>query len=69
MPHLVLKCEEIHRRYCDNQFVPCPLHNWQLNEESYRVAKKAVSPNKSERYLTFSEFFGEWEEASRFAEN
>ena len=61
--------EEIHRRYCDNQFVPCPLHNWQLNEESYRVAKKAVSPNKSERYLTFSEFFGEWEEASRFAEN
>lgn len=56
--------EEIHQRYCNNQFVPCSLLNWQLSEESYRVATKAVSPNKSERYLTFAEFFTEWKRAS-----
>ncbi len=52
--------EEVYQRYCKNQFSPCSLSNWQLSEESYRVASKAVSLNKSERYLTFAEFFGEW---------
>ena len=55
--------EEIQKRYCDNQFMPCSLMNWQLSEESYRVAAKAVSLNKSERYLSFSEFFYEWKAA------
>lgn len=58
--------EEIHQRYCNNQFVPCSLLNWQLSEDSYRVATKAVSLNKSERYLTFTEFFYEWKEANSF---
>ncbi|MBD5496582.1 MAG: hypothetical protein HDR11_02290 [Lachnospiraceae bacterium] len=55
--------EEIHKRYCDNQFMPCSLMNWQLSEESYRVAAKAVSLNKSERYLSFAAFFYEWKAA------
>ncbi len=58
--------EEIRQRYCNNRFVPCSLSNWQLNEESYRVAAKAVSLIKSERYLMFSEFFYEWKEANSF---
>ena len=57
--------EEIYQRYCNNQFVPCSLSNWQLSEESYRVAAKAVSLNKNERYLTFAEFFYEWKEVAR----
>jgi len=55
-----LKAPEDYQRYCKNQFSPCSLSNWQLSEESYRVASKAVSLNKSERYLTFADFFGEW---------
>lgn len=56
--------EEIQKRYCDNQFVPCSLMNWQLSEESYRVAAKAVSLNKNERYLSFAAFFYEWKAAN-----
>lgn len=55
--------EEIHRRYQENQFRPCSLSNWQLNKESYQVAKKAVSPNKRDRYLTFADFFEDWKKA------
>lgn len=56
--------EEIRKRYCNNQFMPCSLSDWQLNEESYRVATKAVSFDKRERYLTFAGFFKEWKEAN-----
>lgn len=55
--------EEIHRRYQENQFRPCSLSNWQLNKESYQVAKKAVSLNKRDRYLTFADFFEDWKKA------
>ena len=55
--------EEIRRRYQDNRFSPCLLSNWQLNKESYEVAKKAVSLNKNSRYLTFAEFFEDWKKA------
>ncbi len=56
--------EEIHQRYCNNEFIPCLLSDWQLSEESYRVAKKAVSSNKKERYYSFAEFFSEWKVAN-----
>ncbi len=56
--------KEIHQRYCNNQFLPCSFSNWQLSEESYKVAIKAVSLNKNERYLTLSEFFLEWKKAN-----
>ena len=59
--------EEIRQRYSNNQFVPCSLLNWQLSEESYRVAVKAVSPDKCDRYLTFTEFFHEWIKASGYS--
>lgn len=57
--------EEVSQRYCNNQFVPCALPDWQLSEESYLVATKAVSPNRCERYLTFTEFLYEWKKAIR----
>ena len=55
--------EEIGQRYKNNQFIPCSCSNWQLNEESYQVAVKAVNLNKNERYMTFDEFFTEWKRA------
>lgn len=55
--------EEIKQRYYNNQFFPCPYSNWQLNEESYQVAVKAVNLNKNERYITFDDFFAEWKKA------
>ena len=39
--------------------------NWQLNEESYAVARKAVSLNKSLRYMSFDEFFHDRKIANR----
>ncbi len=56
--------EEMKQRYYNNQFSPCSYSNWQLNEESYQVAVKAVSLNKKERYITFDEFFTEWKRVS-----
>ena len=58
--------EEIRQRYCNNQFSPCSLDKWQLSAESYKVATKAVNLNKSERYLTFTEFFDDWKTANYF---
>ena len=55
--------EEIKQRYCSNQFLPCAYSNWQFNEESYHVARKAVQLDKNERYRTFDEFFAEWKRA------
>lgn len=52
--------EEIGQRYINNQFLPCSYANWQLGEESYRVAVKAVSLDRDERYKTFAEFYEEW---------
>ena len=52
--------EEIHQRYCNNQFTPCSFSKWQLNEESYQVACKAVSLDRNDRYSTIADFFEEW---------
>ena len=55
--------EEIQQRYNNNQFLPCAINKWQLSEEAYRVAIKAVSPDRNKRYLTFAEFWNEWKKA------
>ena len=52
--------EEIGRRYAENQFRPCDIAKWQLDEASYRVAVKAVSQNRDERYKTVEEFYTDW---------
>lgn len=52
--------EEIQRRYRNNEFVPCSLSGWQLDEKSYQAAAKAVSADRTERYRTFAEFLEEW---------
>ncbi len=55
--------EEIRQRYENNQFIPCSYSEWQLNEASYQVALKAVSPDRDDRYRTFDEFFKDWKES------
>ncbi len=55
--------EEIDQRYRENRFIPCPLENWQANEATYRVALRAVSPQKCNRYATVAEFYSEWRKA------
>lgn len=59
--------KDIKQRYCNNQFSPCPYPDWKFNKESYQVAAKAVNLNKSERYITFDEFFTEWKKANSLA--
>lgn len=56
--------EEIGRRYFENQFRPCDITKWQLNEASYCVAVKAVSPKRDERYETIEELYTEWEKVA-----
>ena len=55
--------EEMERRYTENRFLPCSLAKWELNEQSYRAAKKAVSPQREDRYPTVAEFFYAWQKA------
>lgn len=50
----------IEQRYMRNRFVPCSFCDWQLSEESYKIARKAVSTDKNERYQTFEEFYNDW---------
>lgn len=54
---------EMEQRYSLNRFIPCSYSHWQLNEESWQVAIKAVSANRNERYKTFTEFLDDWEKA------
>ncbi|MDE7268378.1 MAG: hypothetical protein K2N89_13020, partial [Lachnospiraceae bacterium] len=54
---------EIKQRYLQNRFAPCSYSNWQLNEESYKIAIKAVSEDRTQRYKTFEEFFDDWKKA------
>lgn len=56
--------KEMEQRYISNQFLPCSRSNWQLNEKSYQTALKAVCPLKTERYMTFAEFYDEWKKAT-----
>ncbi|MBS6646054.1 MAG: hypothetical protein KH366_20955 [Clostridiaceae bacterium] len=56
--------EEVKKRYQNNQFIPCSYSNWQLNEESYQVAIRAVCLDRNERYMTFDDFFRDWKESS-----
>jgi len=55
--------KEIAARYRENRFLPCPLSRWQLNEESYLIAKKAVSIDPHNRFETMAEFFTQWKAA------
>ena len=52
--------EEIGRRYMEKRFRPCDITKWQLDEASYRVAVKAVSQERDERYKTITEFYEAW---------
>ena len=55
--------EDIQQRYDENRFIPCAIFNWQLTPKSYAVARKAVSPNRSERYASIDEFWRAWNAA------
>ena len=52
--------QEMEERYRYNRFLPCGLENWQLSEEKYRVAVRAVQPDRKERYKTIEEFYEDW---------
>ena len=51
---------EIKQRYAQNRFAPCSRSHWQLNEESYQAAVKAVCADRDKRYKTFEEFYEVW---------
>ncbi len=55
--------EEIGKRYAESRFRPCDMACWQLNEASYRVAVRAVSQERKERYVSFEEFYTDWKKA------
>lgn len=57
--------EDIRQRYLQRRFLPCPLSRWELGEESYRAAEKAVCPSRDERWRTIEEFSAAWEKAVR----
>lgn len=52
--------EEMKQRYITNRFEPCSLSNWELGQESYQVAIKAVEADKNRRWGNFAEFFKAW---------
>lgn len=54
---------EVSRRYETNAFTPCSFQSWELNQASYDVACKAVSPERSERYSSINEFHTAWNAA------
>lgn len=55
--------DEIEKRYTESRFLPCSLSKWELNEASFCVAAKAVSPKREDRYQTVAEFFRAWKAA------
>lgn len=59
----IYSANKIKQRYVQNCFVPCSRWNWQLNEDSYKVAEKAVSAGRQERYQTFEDFSDDWHKA------
>lgn len=51
---------DIERRYIDSRFIPCELSKWQLDEDRYKVACKAVEMDKNNRWKSFDEFYKVW---------
>ncbi len=52
--------KEMEERYRYNRFLPCSRENWQLSEEKYRVAVKAVQQDRKERYKSLKDFYEDW---------
>lgn len=52
--------DEIKKRYEKNCFFSCSFNEWELNKASYRVALKAVSLCRNDRYKTIEEFWFAW---------
>lgn len=48
---------EIEERYLLRRVAPCALDQWQLNEAGYRVALRAISPEREKRWRTIREFW------------
>ena len=57
--------EEISRRYFENQFRPCDIARWKLDEESYNVASRAVSQERDARYKSIKEFHAKWRKTTK----
>jgi serine/threonine-protein kinase len=42
------------------EFLPCPINNWELNQECFNVASKSITLERDKRYATISEFHTAW---------
>ena len=51
---------EIHKIYRENTFFPCKPETWELSDQSYKIALKAVSQDRSKRYKSMEEFQETW---------
>lgn len=57
--------EDIRRRYTDNCFMPCSFTDWTLHASSYQAAKKAVSPDRENRFASIAQFHQAWNDAQK----
>lgn len=51
---------EIGEMYKKSAFLPCRYETWELNQSLYRIALKAVNPNKERRYDSMVSFYEAW---------
>lgn len=54
--------EEIARMYEKNAFIPCRYETWELSENLYKVALKAVQSNRENRYSSMKSFYEAWKD-------
>jgi serine/threonine-protein kinase len=58
--------DEISGMYESNTFTPCRFETWELDKNLYKVALKAVSPDREARYGSMAEFYDEWKKSMEF---
>lgn len=55
--------EDLGRMYAENAFFPCGPQAWELGAPAYAAARRAVSPQREERFPTVEAFSRAWEAA------
>ncbi|MCL2689628.1 MAG: hypothetical protein FWE57_07265 [Chitinispirillia bacterium] len=51
---------DLAKMYAENAFFPCKYEFWELNEDLYKIALKAVSKDRKDRYRSVKNFHEEW---------
>ena len=52
--------DEIGKMYKENTFFPCRYETWELSEALYKIALKAVNPDRKNRYGAMAAFYDAW---------